>query len=630
MTPTGPANSPDPGDPNVFDAPTERNITTPPNAAAPQLPPAPSVVPVAATFPGAQPPTPPARRRRRWSGCLTALAAVLILAAIVSCGFLAYSFLRPTPATVSVCAEDASFNTCGTGAMDAKGGSQSLKISVIGTNKKPMPNASVQITISGANSASVTRTTDSQGAILFQYTGANAGSDYITARLATRVGGGATSGAPVVVRWLTTRHLLHPIVILHGINENASILYNEINGIPLTGGQYSSWGALITGLTTEYDAHYIQSFCYVDDYAWGDGSANTSCPTIPGSGASAGQQEETAQCGSATGAIYPTCVSQSKVWLNAVELAQVVDDLHTAAQQTAGHPVPVTLMGYSMGASTIRTMLAGCHQTPGDAGVPLCMTAATEVDQAFFFNAVQQGSWLMTVKQGLDAASLEEQHAPSGPNSPFSAILPSVEQSIFGAVKGKMGLDANGDAPKDLTPQSDNIVAHNQIDPATLNVAYYSFYGDVRLGLDVNLLAYSLPATTQLPLGDLVLLAQNDTPTSTPQWGGAVFCGACGPLDPHHYHSNTSPYHEWALADAHTININTLIPILTVPDAFSGFSGVLASPVQHLNVEGTVAQSPGSPIQVEDTTGMFGAQPTSDMPSEILAVLLKHDGQSGL
>ena len=633
MTPTGPTDPNSLYDPNIADEPTLHNAITPPDqpplSEAPSTSAPPSRAPSAATFPGAQPPPATQPRRRRWSGCLAVVAAVLIVAAIASCGLLAYSYLRPKPATVRICAVDASLNTCGTGALLARGGSQTLRITALGSDKKPMANASLQLTITGANSASVTRTTDAQGTVLYQYSGAHAGSDYITARLATSIGSGATSGAPVVVRWLTTRHLLHPFVLLHGINENATILSNEIHGVPLTGGEYSSWGALVTGLTTEYDPQYIQSFCYADDYAWGDGSVTANCPSVPGSGSNAGKQEEIPICGGASGAVYSTCDSQGKVWYNAVELALVVSNLYEAAQLTAGHAVPVTLIGYSMGASTIRTMLAGCHQTAGDAGVPLCATAAKDVDQAFFVNGVQQGSWLMTVKQGLDAASLQEQNAPSGVNSPFSAILPAIEKVIFSTVKNKLGLDANSDAPKDLTPQSDNITAHNQVDPATLNIAFYNFYGDIRFGLDVNLLAYSLPATTQLPLGDLVLLAQNDSPIGLPQWGGETFCGSCGPRDSHGYHHAGATYSEWALTDAHTININTLIPILTVPDAISGFSSVLTSPVQHLNIEGPTAQSPGSPIQVEDVTGMLGAQ-TSDMPSEVLAILLKHDGQSSL
>ena len=646
MTPTDPTGPHGPSDPSnpthsgnasAADAPTQRGASmspyqpTSPAAQQPTQQSTPFVAPAGATFPGAQPAnvSQTQARRRRWSGCLAALAVVLVVAAIVSCGFLAYSYLRPQPATVRICVVDAVFNTCETGALLATGKSQALRITVLDGAKKPMANASVQLTIAGVNSASVTLTTDAQGMILYQYSGAHAGSDYITARLVTSLGGGATSGPPDVVRWLTPRHLLHPIVILHGINENASILYKEIHGQPLTGGEYTSWGALVAGLTTEYNPQYIQSFCYADDYAWGDGTDTSSCPTIPGSGANAGQQEETALCGAGS-LVTATCASQGAIFYDAEELAHVVADLYMAAGQAAGHPVPVTLIGYSMGAATIRTMLAGCQRVPGDGGDPDCKTAATEVDQAFFFNAVQQGSWLMAVKQGLDAASLVEQNAPGGPNSPFSAILPSVEKTIFGAVKNKMNLDANADGPKDLAPQSDNIRAHNSVDPATLNITFYNFYGDERLGLSVSLLGYTLPSTTQLPLGDLVLLAQNDMPSDTPEWGGAVFCGGCGPLDTHRYHANSSPYHEWALTDTHTININTLIPILTVPDAFSGFSGLLNSPVQHLNVEGPITQSPGSPIQVEDTTGMFAGHSTSDMPSEVLALLLKRDGQSGL
>ena len=139
----------------------------------------------------------------------------------------------------------------------------------------------------------------------------------------------------------------------------------------------------------------------------------------------------------------------------------------------------------------------------------------------------------------------------------------------------------------------------------------------------VNFYTYTLPATDSLPLGDLVMLAQNDNPLASPLWGGGSLCDTCGSLV-NGYHSN-GRYHAWALTQRYTFNISGLAPLLSAPNAVSTLQGAIQSPVQHLNVSQPTTQAPGSAIQVADTTGRAGAA-TTDMPDEILLTLMRGDG----
>jgi hypothetical protein len=141
--------------------------------------------------------------------------------------------------------------------------------------------------------------------------------------------------------------------------------------------------------------------------------------------------------------------------------------------------------------------------------------------------------------------------------------------------------------------------------------------------MDVNFYVYTLPATSSLPMGDLVMLAQSDNPLASPLWGGGALCDNCGPLV-NGYHSN-GRYHAWALTERYTINVNGLAPLLSSPNAVSALQGVVQSPVQHLNVSQPATQAPGTSIQIADASGLAGS-PTTDMPYEILLTLMQSDG----
>ena len=101
----------------------------------------------------------------------------------------------------------------------------------------------------------------------------------------------------------------------------------------------------------------------------------------------------------------PLCESQSSVDENARQLANTVDAL-SAEAAAAGGTSKVTLIGYSMGGAVIRSLLAGCPVPVAPYQTLLCQNVASKIDQVFFVDPDQQGSWLLTINKGLDAATL--------------------------------------------------------------------------------------------------------------------------------------------------------------------------------------------------------------------------------
>jgi pimeloyl-ACP methyl ester carboxylesterase len=508
----------------------------------------------------------------------------ILFGAVTSAIVLACSFQGCNPTTgaqLTICAVDSAQNsdcsaasfaahTIAAGDFRTLSSSQTIKVLAVDSTQHPLTNLALQFSVTGANANTATVQSDANGIAAFSYSGTHAGTD--TIKVTPTSSSVTVRAAPqATVHWLQSQTFAHPIIFLHGINEDANVIKNQ-----------QEWSALFEALDATYDRADIETFCYVDDRAYLDVSPPPHCPA-PGSSA----------CST-------NCVSQSAVDDNAVELAKRVSDLHTRTGKL------VTLMGYSMGTAIIRSFLAG---------LPF-------VDKAFFLNGVQQGSWLMTVKQGLDdAANLSGDGIPPSGASAFFSVLPALEQIIFDTVKARMGLDANGAAATDLTPRSPNIVRHNLFSIPN-NVKAYTFYGAVQLTLSVNIFAYHVAGTQPLPLGDLVLLAQDNSLMATPEWGGAALCDSCGQADTRGYQQSTvgDQYHAWALMDAHDVNIADIIP-----GVGQTLKATIGSPVQHLNISQPVAQAPGSGVQVEDITHLSG-NPTTDMAEEILLILMQSDG----
>ncbi len=523
------------------------------------------------------------------------LTGVSAVAALLACSLSSSTVTHAS--RVSVCAIDPIRSDCVTGAFQTLTTTQHLRVAAEGSNGQPLASAHVALTISGANARTATVTTDGNGMATYSYSGSSAGTDTIAVSLAAAGGSGAA-----VIHWLQPRQIVHPIIWVHGINDDASvyrhgIAHDDMNVLT----QHPEATELFEALETVYDRQYIEAFCYLDDRAY-----RTSAPGCPA--------PEAPAC--VTGSANNDCISQSSVDANAVELAKTVSNLSARAGGKG-----VTLMSYSMGAAITRTLLAGClNGSSADAAT--CAAAVPLIDHAFFLNGAQQGSWLMTAKAGWDPSQLTGQGTTTGSASAFSLMLPLLEQSAFFAVKGTMGIDANHAAEQDLTPQSANIVAHNSVPPPT-TTDYYNFYGDIEVQADINIYAYTLNGTQTLSLGDLVMLPQDDAAQAVPLWGGAALCDGC-PTPPAPYRE-AGQFHAWMLTTRHKINLSGLAPLLNAPDAISSFAGAINSPVMHLNITQPIALAPGSAVQVRDITGQAGTANT-DIPFEILSILMQKDG----
>jgi pimeloyl-ACP methyl ester carboxylesterase len=488
-------------------------------------------------------------------------------------------------------------------------------------------------TISQPQTVSVTLTSGADGTTQYTYCSVQSGTDTITAQFVT---GTASKPAarPLVVHWISppTARAVHPMIVLHGLNENAQSYLNAINLDPIGP---KEWTTVFEALETVYDPSYIEAFCYLDDQAY----PTTGCPA-----------PEPSFC-----SLTP-CTSQSSIDANAVELADTVIALYKRAATAVGPQTRVTLMGYSMGAAITRTMIAGCPNSPpidfdGD-GVNDCQEATGLVDQAFFFNGAQQGSWLLSVNQslgdpsGLAGTDLLSPTPPSGPVapiftalSPFASITPVLQLAILALVKHTINLDLGSAAVKDLTPLSQNIQQRNPIslnDSPQSNIQFYNFYGAAQVTFSTSLFIYTVPGKKVLPLGDLVLLPQDDRAAAIPLWGGAAFCddgncqtppGSPSPKLAYYSQDASGRFHEWALVDPHNVNVDLLAPLLSAPDDIASFRAALSSPVWHLGIIAPSATAPGGPsaTQVFDITGREPGA-TTDMPTEILDILMKNDG----
>jgi len=553
-------------------------------------------------------------RSRRVNVIRPLLAASLALTlALGACGWWGNTTTAKASA-IQLCAVDPIQGSCVSGDYQAVGASQPIRGLATDPSGKPLGNTTIKLTMSGANGATQSLTTHSDGALTYSYTGAHAGDDQITATL----DGAPSNTSRLVVYWLNHTHNVHPIIFVHGTNEDAADFTAQMHTDfhdpdQSSDGSDQTFTSLFEALTLKYDPRYMEALCYVDDHAYGHSGAPSGCrfPLDP--------VAYTTAC--VPGDPNHLCESQSSVDENARQLANTVDAL-SAEAAAAGGTSKVTLIGYSMGGAVIRSFLAGCPTPVAPYSPLLCANVASKIDQVFFVDSDQQGAWALTINKGLDAATLSGDASIPSPITPFSSVLPLLQQVIYDQLMSRMGLDLHSQTVKDQTPQSDSILAHDQ-SPLPSDIAYYNFFGDVQLRLGIN--AYGLPldpGTPTLHLGDLLILAQDDHATLAPQWGGAGLCDGCPqPLDK--YREN-GPYHNWALTDPHDVDMSFMADLLTGSFSVSSEAGkLLNSPVQHLNITQPPIQAPGSAWQVRDITGHAA---TTDMSTEIFYILTQKDG----
>ncbi len=467
----------------------------------------------------------------------------------------------------------------------------------MGSNNQPLANVAVTISISGANQRVDHVVTDGKGTAHDSYTATAPGTDIVTASY------NGMSSTSATVLWIKTTTVIHPIIVVHGFNENAADYAVQLDHNLPAGVQPSctnlsceSWGPLLVTLGNLYPNSAIETLCYRDDKAWNTapGACHDAEPIPNGSGSGSG----TGPLASHIDCSVSNCESEGSVFLNAKELSQMVRQLN---QQTGK---PVTLIGYSMGGAIIRTFLAICQIANAD---PSCTGMASDVDQAIFLNAAHQGAWFL--QPGADAMQI-----PDVNNPVFQSVLPF----FIDAIKQLAPIDPGSQAIQDLKPQSPNIRTQNSSQDPT-EVKFANFSSDISLSIGIKILPFMAPGTAALPLGDLVMLNQDGTYNGLPQYGGEEFCPGCPATFSSNGYRSSTQSQEWQVSDAHSVMINDIV------NDSQAFKTILNSPISHLNISQPPSLEPTTSIRVYDSTGLWGNQMVA-IPQEVLALLYKSDG----
>ncbi|HEX5571623.1 MAG TPA: Ig-like domain-containing protein, partial [Ktedonobacterales bacterium] len=179
---------------------------------------------------------------------------------------------------VTICATDAAraldfpADACFSGTFHAVGQAESLRIAAVDPRGNPLKQQQLSVTVAGANARAATVTTDGGGLATYTYTAATEGTD--TVRVAVANDNASATARPAVIHWITQRHLTHPLILVHGIHEDASDFAHQFHpGATADSDQASdageqTWTALIEALKLVYDPASMEAFCYVDDPAW--------------------------------------------------------------------------------------------------------------------------------------------------------------------------------------------------------------------------------------------------------------------------------------------------------------------------------------------------------------------------
>src|SRR5437899_2113831 len=146
------------------------------------------------------------------------------------------------------------------------------------------------------------------------------------------------------------------------------------------------------------------------------------------------------------------------------------------------------------------------------------------VNDVFFIEGVQQGSWLAKVAD----------HVQDDTNTGIKALL-----DFIPFLKAKEGFNRPSPAKQDLQPQSRNIIRHNKMPPPN-NIRYFNFYGDIQLTIESCIFVVFCRKNTSVPVGDAVIFPGTDDPTDTPMWGGSRFCLQCNGSNASQIDANTS------------------------------------------------------------------------------------------
>ena len=275
----------------------------------------------------------PSRPRKKRYPVALACSIATILVLLSACD--QDKLEQQVTAVANICATDPVHNVCTSGNFQATGKSQVIHVQAVQKGGKVLPNTKVTLKISGANPTTQSLKTGSDGKLSYTYKGTKAGDDKVTVSI-----DGTTSSmspGPIILHWLKPTSNVHPIIYVHGTNEDATDFTAQMHKGFTDPDQNSpgevskqTFSTLFEALTLKYDPKYMEALCYVDDRAYDHGGAPSGC-RFP-----LDTTDYTSAC--IPGSVSRPCESQGSVDENALQLAKTVDALSAEARAPAAGP----------------------------------------------------------------------------------------------------------------------------------------------------------------------------------------------------------------------------------------------------------------------------------------------------
>ncbi len=361
------------------------------------------------------------------------------------------------------------------------------------------------------------------------------------------------------------------VEFIHGINGN----YTQFQCNNLKGG----FQAILSKICANRTDFTPQSFAYYQDIGY-------KLPHSSSCNVSLNQPDTN------TGVLYVNpnsinehiCDSKGAVGYSSAALDKKLSEFATK------HPNrPVTVMANSMGAAITRGWMTLAQTNgPGDKSLET-------VDSVIFLEGAQAGSYLAGFFEGLSMATLYEGLGLPVVSPPAGATA-LVLHEILIEVSKLLNLDMNRPGVWDMVPAWNWYQSVNPLPPPDL--AYYNFYGNVRLHLYAKLLWTTIPGNNiTLHLGDGVMLTGSNNPTAMPPWGGAKFLPGG---------SETSSIHQFSMGNYISINRAN-------PATWGRILQLFSSPVWHIRFPNKVAS-----VKVNSCEAGQGKIAVPDQVMEIL------------
>lgn len=228
------------------------------------------------------------------------------------------------------------------------------------------------------------------------------------------------------------------------------------------------------------------------------------------------------------------CDSQGALAYNATRLGERIALMDTES----------TLIGYSMGASTIRGWMTLAQSRNDD-------TNLSKVDTIVTIQGVQGGSYLANFGSFFIARK---------------DFLTPIFWAVSKLTDWLADVDLNRPAIADLTPRS---TWYESVNPTAVpeNIHYFNIYSDITLAIHPKIRFVSLPVVEVAAFGDTVTLPGDPDPTALPLFGGARFLPA----------GKAPDRHEFAVANRHEAELGSDIFFPILAALKSGLSAVGAA-----------------------------------------------------